>query len=313
MKFESKKREDIEMDELNIRSHLSTSLEAEGISISEDLINRTMDAIRLHETNCIDISKDNTEHRKLLFFRNTRALVTVAAAVLILVIGINALGRLSPLRTKNDKSNYREFTSVEDAGRTEIYTARSSIEEGKEENYDRDKSDDFKADAPMLEDMTGEPTDDLAKEDGTSLDMEISKSENRVEEKAEEPGENDMVMSIQGATLAFTDVIVINSSEVSSITIGSTATGEERTISNRDQIDSFYSVMGEHLFMQSATEDTTNLYVVSFTAENGDSQLLIGETNVVVDNTLNDTVSHGLYSAADHSRLLEDIKKLLAD
>jgi hypothetical protein len=39
------KKTNIKNDELNIRSHLNASLDLNGISVSEDLINRTLEAI----------------------------------------------------------------------------------------------------------------------------------------------------------------------------------------------------------------------------------------------------------------------------
>lgn len=308
MNFEPMKREDIEVDKLNIKSHLNTSLEAEGISVSEDLISRTMDAIRRNEVNNSDTGQDNMEHKKLVFFRHTRTLVTVAAAALILVVGINALRMLSPLGSKSDMSKSQNSVS-DDAGKTEIfYTTERSREENKEA-YDQDTSDGSKSDAPMVGALADEATVDMTEEEEQSFDMKISKSE----EQTEEPGVGGRVMAIQGDALTFTEVINIESTEVSSITISSMTADMTNTIANQDQIDKFYSVMNEYLFMQSEAEDTNTLYVVSLASEDGDSQLLISETNIAVNYTRNGTISHGIYSAADHSRLLEEIKNLLAD
>ena len=39
MNFDDKEKEQLDFEQLNIKSHLNTSMELKGISVSEDLIN----------------------------------------------------------------------------------------------------------------------------------------------------------------------------------------------------------------------------------------------------------------------------------
>ena len=58
--------ERIDFDKLNIKSHLNASLEEDGINVSEELIRRTLDAIRMHEANEPDAAKDIVDHKNLI-------------------------------------------------------------------------------------------------------------------------------------------------------------------------------------------------------------------------------------------------------
>ena len=46
MNFDKNKSDYSKLDDMNIKSHLNTSLEMSGISVSEDLIQRTIQAIK---------------------------------------------------------------------------------------------------------------------------------------------------------------------------------------------------------------------------------------------------------------------------
>ena len=82
----------IEQDELNIKSHLNTSLDLSGISVSEDLINRTLAAIKEQAISSEEVTKtdDLAPRKKIIAWnRYIRGFAGVAAAALIVVIGYN--------------------------------------------------------------------------------------------------------------------------------------------------------------------------------------------------------------------------------
>lgn len=87
-----------ESDEFNIKSHLNTSLDIDGINVTEELIQKTLNAINDSET---DLTKDKVtadkdsipgRSRKAMVLKYSRIFAGVAAAVIILVIGINNVG-----------------------------------------------------------------------------------------------------------------------------------------------------------------------------------------------------------------------------
>ncbi len=109
-------RENTKNDDIYIKKHLNSSFDLSSISVSEDLINRTLNAIRDREENL----KDKIETAKAVkWYKNMRVISGIAVAVLLLVAGINTIGRMG---VKYDKS-------TEDAGKSVAYDT-SAADEG---------------------------------------------------------------------------------------------------------------------------------------------------------------------------------------
>ena len=308
MSFEPRKREDIEKDNLNIEFGLNTSLEVEGITVSEDLISRTMNAIRLDEANNPDAYKDKVDNKSFVFFRHARTFVTIAAAVLILAVGFNALRALSPIGMKSDMSGTQNSVSYDDAGAVENYTSSESQTKDDSADYAEQGyfQEEFKEDAKIAGILDEEDTDGVNIDKDKSLDMLI---EDKSDE--EDSGVDERMTTSGQYMFAFADITVIGPGEVNAITISSKTTGETIDILSQAQIDRFFSLMEKHYFTQATTEDdSATLYVVCLASEDGDSQLLIGENTITVDNTQNDITSHSIFNAAEHSILIKDIMDL---
>lgn len=292
MRYKQMKRNEIEIDDLNIKSHLNASLEAEGISISEDLINRTLKAIKQQEAENLDTDKRYKENEKpISFYRNIRTLITVAAAALILVAGLNAIKLFAPKMKMESKSD----NSVSyDSGSKEMYLTSERVRD------------------VVSEEMKSEPAvdDALIEEDTADYDQTLDilmKADQKMDE--EETGGQDKAPS-NVISLTFSDIIVIEPIDVITISITSVITGETRTITDRGQIDDIYSVMDNYLFTNSMNDDDAQ-YIIKLIGEDKDSQIIIGEASITVDNTLGDITSHSIYSTADHESLINDIKERL--
>ncbi|TAH73835.1 MAG: hypothetical protein EWM47_02195 [Anaerolineaceae bacterium] len=311
MSFEPKKRNEIEMDKFNIKSHLNRSLEAEGISVSEDLISRTMDAIKLQEAKDLDKNKDNNKdnlvYKKPIFiYRHARTLVTVAAAVLILVVGINAIRMFAPLGMKKDMAKSENSASYDDAGTTEIYQTKNAPKEDSGVP-DMDTSDGLQSDTKFTGGIAEDDSADLV-ENEQFVDMFVeSKSEDHAEISS---ADNDRLTSL-GEELTFVDITFIEATDVNQITITSKTTGEIKTISNQEQIDNFYVVMEKHGFRPGTEDDIAAQYVIMLNSDERDSQIIIGETAITVDHTYKDMSSQSVYISTDHNMLINDLNYLL--
>ncbi|NLO09307.1 MAG: hypothetical protein GX129_05495 [Clostridiales bacterium] len=306
MSFEPKKRREIEMDELNVKSHLNTSLEVEGISVSEDLIGRTLDAIRLSEANASDRIKIN-EHKKPSLFRHTRTLVTVAAAALILVVGFNALRTLSLMGMKESKSD--NSVAYDDAGKTEMYSLKERAPEDGDTAYTIEEADKYKADSKVIGSIDEDIAEDSLENEET-LDMIMGIN---AEEQAEDPATIDKTTAAGGYMLVFTDIILTEATDVKEITITSrTATGM-KSISDNELIDDFYSLMEKRSFMQHTVADTDIYYWVDIISQDRKSEISIGETTMTVETVHDGVVSQSIYSSDDHIMLREDLKALLGN
>ena len=235
MSFNRKDRERIDFDKLNIKSHLNASLEEDGINVSEELIRRTLDAIRMHEANEPDAAKDIVDHKKTSFvYRHARMLVTAAAAVLILAAGLNAIRMLSPMKTKMDMAESEYASDSDGSGSAELYGIMDAPKD--DVAYDMDKREVLKSANRISEDTVEGSTEDTAAEEQTvDMGMKI-----RPEEQEEASGFNAGLTSVQ-EMLAFTDITHIEAADINTVIISD---GAEviKTISDRKQIDEFYTI-----------------------------------------------------------------------
>lgn len=304
MSFNRKDRERIDFDKLNIKSHLNASLEEDGINVSEELIRRTLDAIRMHEANEPDAAKDIVDHKKTSFvYRHARMLVTAAAAVLILAAGLNAIRMLSPMKTKMDMAESEYASDSDGSGSAELYGIMDAPKD--DVAYDMDKREVLKSANRISEDTVEGSTEDTADEEQTvDMGMKI-----RPEEQEEASGFNAGLTSVQ-EMLAFTDITHIEAADINTVIISD---GAEviKTISDRKQIDEFYTIMQKHSFIFEPKEDTAVQYIIKLTSENRDTQVIIGGASVTVDYTKNDITSHSVYITANHTALIQDIEELM--
>ncbi|HWT73813.1 MAG TPA: hypothetical protein VN258_03715 [Mobilitalea sp.] len=95
MSYNDKKNENIEIDDMNIRSHLDTSLELSGISVSEDLINRTLEAIKKQTAGQpaeeSQAGSKSVTKKVIPWNRYIRGFAGVAAAVVVVAAGYSFL------------------------------------------------------------------------------------------------------------------------------------------------------------------------------------------------------------------------------
>lgn len=311
MSFEPKTRREIEIDELNIKSHLNTSLEADEISVSENLISRTLDAIRLNESNDSDRDKENNNYKRPLLFRHNRTLITVAAAVLILVVGFSALRTLSPIGMKSDMSKSDNTASYDDAGKTEMFSTTERVLEEDSVAFDFDVAgEEFKADSKMTGYTNEVILEDANEEREQSLENDMVTTK---DEEPDSPNSNDRIVSSSGYILTITDIILTEANDVKEISVASQTTDDMNIISDKEQIEAFYSMMEKYSFMENTIADTDMHYVVNITSEDKESQISIGERAITVDIVHDGIMSQSIYSTADHIMLLKDLKELLGD
>lgn len=300
MSFKPKKRKQLEMDELNIKSHLNASLELGGISVSEDLISRTLDAIKLKEAEVLDVGKDDMDYKKPIhLYKYTRTLVTLAAAALILVVGLNAIRMLTPLGGTKKDMTYTENDSIYQE-QEEAKKSLSNIENLKnDEMADMDGSKELDSGASIgdaVSDDTSESyevTGSIAEEDDTTSNV------------------TERLFSLI-YMLTFDDIAIMKTTDVSSIIITSMATDETKALIEQGQIDGFYEVMRQHSFAHGSAEDTISEYMVELIGEDMSSQIIIGELAITVDHVdYNNLASRSIYIISDQKAFLQDLEEVL--
>ena len=277
MSFEQNKKNALEIDELNIGSHLNSSLELDGINVTEDLIARTMEAINMQSTKDSDsINEDTKQSKPISIYKKTQFLVKVAAAVLILVVGIKAVSIFNPvgMKSKSDNSAKPESSFMEED------------RAGSMKNADTNE-------APIMDDLDIFNISDALDED-IVMDKESSKQEYTAN------NENYI------GELTFTDIAWISQEKADTITIKSIVTNEIRTITDKEQIIQFYSKMENYCFMEPQ-------YNIKLMGEDLVAEIVIGLGEVVVNYTNKDVSYEIIYSSTDLSMLLEGIRELLVN
>lgn len=305
MSFDPNEKDIFEVDELNIRSHLNTSLEAEGISVSEDLINRTLEAIRKQNPEDDGLVSDRLELKKpSSILRHTRVLVKVAAAVLVLVVGLATIRLLIPA----DKKSYKDDS---------MYESDYAAEENNlamDYKYDDEKTDMGKSSSEI-------------QINGIMEHQDIYDSYDSAESVAGEMGDTDRSnnkshntadLTSEGTDasieeeLGFVDTSMIDPSEVNLIIIRSSLRDEEKTLDLQEQIDWFYSVMEGHFFHY-GTGDTDGIYTIKLMGKDQESLITVGRDCVTVENTNKETASYSILIPIDHDRLINDLELILAN
>lgn len=130
MNFNNKKSDDINFDDLNIKSHLNNSLDLSGIRVSEELIQKTLRAI--NEQSAVNYEPDEDQKKRkgksIPWNRYTRSLTGVAAAALLLFVGYQiANATLFNLKTtKGDMENRTPDMAQEESIQQDIFIAQEN-------------------------------------------------------------------------------------------------------------------------------------------------------------------------------------------
>lgn len=296
MSFNRKDINKFDIDDLNIKDRLNASLESEGISVSEDLIRRTLDAINKQKVDDLaDINKDGKYIKPASLLKRTRFLVTAAAAAIIFLVGMSAIRILSPQK-KADKASPSTMESADNAGYAQKAAMDTDASESGFANEETAKSMDKGTDDYKLcsEEKSGDTSDMFAADTDTKKDVSMG-----------------LTSVIKRDGLGFDDIAYMESADVKSVKITSLTSGKEITLAGPDQVKRFYSVMENHSFIPETAGQTDGQYIIEIQGDGKESKITIGTNYIEADTTDNDTVSHGLYSTTDYGKLMEDLEELL--
>lgn len=130
---------ELEKDDLNIKSHLNTSLELSGINVSEDLINRTLEAIKKQEAYVPEtgvqqtVEQETSSKKKTIatkaipWMKYTRMIAGTAAAILVVTVGYHWISSVG-LGSKSDSmdSVVSEESSVDNLETSDATAAQKT-------------------------------------------------------------------------------------------------------------------------------------------------------------------------------------------
>ncbi|MBH1939272.1 hypothetical protein I5677_00025 [Mobilitalea sibirica] len=324
MSFDQNKDINIEMDDMNIKSHLNTSLEKGQISVSEDLINRTLQAIKnqTDEDTVKADHEDTTNKDKVIpMTRYVRRFAGVAAAALVLFAGFNAIKMISGIGMKGDRSNNAESAADDSSTGIELYGDENM---GKEESkvYTKMTSEESQEAAEAPELTLGIAADEGDMEKADSVQMEEA---GQTTEEDNKFSQDEFIASIQDNEyddlkvtagirnkdeITFDMAFPIGLDKVKSIKIIDVSSSIEATLSEQISITDFYSVMSHHVFTVTTDQLDGNYYRIEVSGEEDQLIVEIGN-NVAINYMIGDMTSYTVYNLADQEGFVQDIGKLL--
>lgn len=329
-------------DDMNIKSHLNTSLELEGISVSEELFQRTLATIREQQAQQEEHGEAKVEEgirtKNVPWNRYVRSFAGVAAALLLLVVGYNVIKQM-PI-VKNDT------TSMDSAAPEDNLMMSRSAAEDTQANITAESPEAAEAPAAAnagiaakeakLEaqneaseytisaentadagDNVSAGTDDISnygKEEGTEEEIQFA--------MVPEDDSNSLKFSTSlqstdasEVTYTFRNIFLPAPEEAEYITISSNKSGTSVTLTAQEDIRAFYLVMDAHLFTGDA-QKTENGQDYTVEMKNPNTQTLytmyLGP-NLIVKCIQGDNVTENLYYPDDETLLKQEIESFLLE
>lgn len=311
MSFDQKKNGNMENDELNIKSHLNTSLDLEGISVSEDLINRTLEAIRKQSSVAagpVKAEQEKQPERKVIpWFKYTRNFAAVAAAGLILVLGINGLGQTGKKADQSETAKEKENSISYDMAATE-----QAAPEAADSAADAGSSA-MEFAAQSEESANGSDNTGEAATYGINADEKSDDSVMITEDKGavmKAAGENTASDAPEGdrLLLSFREICPILPEEAQDITITGNADQGERLISDPEEIKLFYNQMESYAYSDGATEESEVHLTAVIRKADGIFEMRLEEGALAISYTSGGATVENRFVISDYLQLLKDLE-----
>jgi hypothetical protein len=325
--YNKDKRNEIEMDEFNIKSHLNTSLDLSGINVSEDLINRTLAAIKEHSAENKEPQTGFEENSKKVipWNRYVRGFAGVAAAVLIVAVGYNVMKQV-PLGSQKNSTKSTQFeekaaydSASEDSadGNNMFSAAEDSATASESADANSTAIDDLEApEAETSIQYTITATDTtLSKEDGagtTGSEGETGIADTQamdVDQEEESPKISaSMRNSEEISPLSFREIFLPNPVNAEYITIKDEANNTSISLTDQASILDFYSVMDQHQFTYANGDTSNQSYTVEVKSPEPQAlyTLIVGQT-IIVRYTEGDLVSENIFMVADENLFKQNL------
>ncbi|MDF2537006.1 MAG: hypothetical protein K0S76_27 [Herbinix sp.] len=317
-------------DDLNIKSHLNTSLDFNGISVSEDLINRTLEAIKKQPADINNITAEDIDSKKvkkkvISWNRYVRGIAGVAAACLVVLAGYQVMksfsginkmdmdnSLVSPDYDKGDASGTQESEANDDN-----YTALA------ENNTDDGTVSDTQ---PEVADSAA----DIAEYTITGKSAEFSSLYDEKEE-SEAPAASSLVPEEGAGTdrnyesvvmdengnqlLTFLEICILTPEQLESISIINKSEVKEIAITDQKKIEGFYTMMEKHTYTYATDGAVNPNYTVDFISpEQGEASytISVGET-VTVRFAGAEEVKETIYHPTDYKMLQADLDQFFIE
>jgi hypothetical protein len=325
MNYNDKKNDKLEMDDMKIKSHLNTSLDLSGISVSEDLINRTLEAIKKQpaETQGSQVEKEETTNKVIPWNKYVRGFAGVAAAVLVIVAGYNLLSRGTMKYSKSDNSAdssvAEEFTTMdavtEETAEEDMSfssaTESTTADEGTADTEAADSNEQLAVTENEIQasrkytiaaDISFEMDEDKSV---TGSDGVVAGGEGSVEPESPAQRNGDGVI-----LLSFREIFLPDPSQAEYIEITDDVNNTSITLVTPEEILEFYTMMDKHQFTYSDGTSSEQNYTVEVKNPIPETlyTMTIGETIIIQYNS-GENVSESRYSSTDAELLQQNLEE----
>jgi hypothetical protein len=333
MKYNDKKNDDLEMDELNIKSHLNTSFDLSGISVSEDLINRTLAAIKEQPAEKKEQQSGSEELGKKIipWSRYVRRFAGVAAAVLIVAVGYNVIKQV-PLGSHKDSSTNTESqknsinSTLSDEAPNQNFGAATTEEAAPSDDTNANSSEIATTDATEKESAVQYTiTADTSIKDGgegvtgsesdEATDFESKAGSIDAETDSADLGEQKASVALRNSNgtevFTFREIFLPDPTAAEYITIKDEINKTSITLTDQAEILDFYTVMDAHQFTNGTENSANQNYTVELKSPEPEAlyTLLVGD-NLTVRYFEGDEVVESIYDAVDKDLLKQNLDEL---
>lgn len=283
--------EDMNIDDLQIKSHLNASFDVSGISLSEELIQKTLRAINEQSPSLADKEDNVLKTRRLPWNSYVRNLTAVAAALMVLIGGYSLIKNSVGMKSsKNDSKIFMENNSSMDYDRsTEMAMpeARGDIsgeDYGLYSTKENDTTDVTMGSATGDTTFTSKDIEDEHKMDIAAIDDSLKSND---QEKAA-PSATSEFTSTGLKSVEFTQIYWGSLDMIESMIITDEAAGKSVIITEESELSMVYSLLDSYWYSAAESGLSSDIYyVIEIKEKQSDviNTIIIGDTVTISSDT----------------------------
>lgn len=258
--------EDMNIDDLEIKSHLNASFELSGISVSEELIQKTLRAIKDQPSSSVGIEENVLRTRRVPWNSYVRNLTGVAAALIVLIGGYSLIKNNIGMKSAKNDSN----VSMENSTSTDMAMPEAKSQFSEEDQVLFSANDSDMGDVAIT-------NKDENKMDSVATDDTVNSKD---QEKAAPSITSEFTATgLEG--IEFNWIYGVTADKIESIVVTDEAAGKSVIIAEEPEISKVYSLLDSYLYSAAESGLSSDIYYVIEIKEkqiDGISTITIGDT-----------------------------------
>jgi hypothetical protein len=325
-------------DDMNIKKHLNTSLDLDGISVSEELFQRTLAAIKeqqvQREEHGASEGEDKFGRKIVAWNRYVRSIAGVAAALILVVVGYNVVKQMPVVKNETTsmdgaapEANLAMDQSASEEARTQMMaeapaaanaTTNAAAEDAKQ--AESGENSEYTISADQIADEGYGVSAKLDKSDAGTVQEGIEGETMITKIPDDDLKTHEFSTTLRGAdasaiTHTFRDILLLTPEEAEYITVSNNISNYSITLTALEDIQAFYLIMDTHQFTDDGQEEAGGQdYTVEM--KNTNTQVLytmyLG-SKLLVKCIQGDNVTENVYDPDDETLLKQDIEAFLQE